>query len=91
MVTVKLQRKDEEWTKECEFADMTFSGVFAAKFADDRRFPEIASDWDQLDCITVVESLKETSYAGLSQLVHLHRDDDGLVFVKIAKEDTKDE
>lgn len=91
MVIVKLQRKDKEWTKECDFADMTFSGVFAAKFADDRRLPEIAQEWDQLDCITVIEPLKENSYAGLSQLVHLHRDNDGLVFVKIAKEDTKDE
>lgn len=86
---VKIRIGDREIP--CDFADETYDGYFLAQYHDDRRLPEIAKDFDQIEEITVIEPVLEKHYAGFSKLVGVSITAGCTVLIRLAKEEGSDE
>lgn len=68
----------------CEYADVTFSGTFNARFKDSRKLLTIGKDFDGADSITVHMTLRDEVHTGYSDLVYITRDGE-FVDIKMAK------
>ncbi|MBO6252601.1 MAG: hypothetical protein J6O49_02965 [Bacteroidaceae bacterium] len=67
MVILRYKNK----TIECDFADRTFDGDFMARFADERRLPIVAKDFDRLESVTVEEALTTNIYTDVDTLLSI--------------------
>lgn len=76
-------------THEVDFAwAPTFDGTCMIQYADDRRLPQIAADWDGLDTMhfTDEEAEREYDWEGYTRLTQITTPQAGKVQVTLVKE-----
>ena len=81
--------KTTKGTYEVDFAwAPTFDGTCMIQYADDRRFPEIAAEWDGLGTVHFTDEAAEQEYdwEGYTRLTHLTTPQPGKVQVILSKE-----
>lgn len=77
-------------TYQCDFADLAFSGNFIAQFADNRRLPEIAEEFDGARSVTVHDVLTDKTYEGYGKLIHCSIDGDKVKII-LAKDEAEND
>lgn len=85
MVQFDVQKDGYIKHYDCDFADRTFADTILAQFADTRRVPEIAADFDGAESVTVHDVLISKEYTGYSRLVQCSASE-GRAMIVLAKE-----
>ena len=85
MVQIETKRGSTIKKINCDFASETFGGTFNAKFVDARRLPKVARDFDNLESITLYDSLTVKVYTDYSKLVSIS-EENGAYMIRLAKD-----